>query len=82
VVYEGTAPTTKTATTSSLENFKTLQGGDAMANPNMDPLSWLRNQLETADTDLLREMVTTFANQLMSAEVDALCGAGIRRADR
>ena len=47
-----------------------------MANSNMDPLSWLRNQLETADTDLLREMVTSFANQLMSAEVDALCGAG------
>ena len=47
-----------------------------MANPNMDPLSWLRNQLESADPDLLREMVTTFANQLMSAEVDALCGAG------
>ena len=55
-----------------------------MANPNMDPLSWLRNQLETADTDLLKEMVTSFANQLMSAEVDALCGAGYgeRTADR
>jgi aminoglycoside phosphotransferase family enzyme/predicted kinase len=76
VVYEGTAPTTKAATTSSLENFQNLQGGDAVDNSNMDPLSWLRNQLETADTDLLKEMVTTFANQLMSAEVDALCGAG------
>ena len=55
-----------------------------MTNPNMDPLSWLRNQLETGDTDLLKEMVTTFANQLMSAEVDALCGAGYgeRTSDR
>ncbi|MHB8510445.1 MAG: transposase, partial [Candidatus Dormibacteria bacterium] len=47
-----------------------------MANPNMDPVTWLRNQLESGDTDLLKEMVTSFANQLMSAEVDALCGAG------
>jgi len=41
----------------------------------MDPLSWLRKQLETADVDLLREMVRSFAETLMSAEADALCGA-------
>src|SRR5665648_1261730 len=41
----------------------------------MDPLSWLRKQLEVADVDLLREMVRTFAETLMSAEADAVCGA-------
>jgi len=50
----------------------------------MDPLSWLRKQLETADVDLLREMVRSFAETLMSAEADALCGAnyGERSDDR
>jgi putative transposase len=50
----------------------------------MDPLSWLRKQLETADVDLLREMVRTFAEALMSAEADSLCGAayGERSEDR
>jgi putative transposase len=50
----------------------------------MDPMSWLRKQLETADVDLLREMVRAFAETLMSAEADALCGAdyGERSEDR
>jgi transposase-like protein len=50
----------------------------------MDPLAWLRKQVETADVDLLREMVRTFAENLMSAEADALCGAsyGERSDDR
>jgi putative transposase len=42
---------------------------------SMDPGSWLRQQLEHADVDLLREMVRTFADALMSADVDAICGA-------
>ena len=42
----------------------------------MDPLGWLRTQLEEADADLLREMVRCFAEALMGAEADALCGAG------
>jgi transposase-like protein len=41
----------------------------------MEPLAWLRKQLETADVDLLREMVSTFTAMLMGAEADALCGA-------
>jgi len=50
----------------------------------MDPLEWLRKQLEEADTDLLREMVRTFVQALMSAEADAVCGApyGERSGDR
>ena len=47
-----------------------------MAVPNnMDPLEWLRKHLEDDDADLLREMVRSFAERLMSAEVDVLCGA-------
>jgi transposase-like protein len=50
----------------------------------MDPLAWLRKQVETADVDLLREMVRTFAETLMSADADAMCGApyGERSEDR
>jgi transposase-like protein len=43
--------------------------------PTLDPVAWLRKHLEQADTDLLREMVRTFAQALMSAEADAICGA-------
>ncbi|MFN8233847.1 MAG: IS256 family transposase [Actinomycetota bacterium] len=41
----------------------------------MDGLSWLRKQVEQADTDLLREMVKVFAERLMAEEADAICGA-------
>ena len=46
-----------------------------MITDRMDVLDWLRKQLEDADADLLREMVRTFAETLMGAEADALCGA-------
>jgi putative transposase len=42
----------------------------------MDVSGWLRKQLEDASPDLLRAMVKDFAEALMGAEVDALCGAG------
>jgi transposase-like protein len=41
----------------------------------MDLLGWLRKQLAEADSDLLREMVRSFAETLMGAEADAVCGA-------
>jgi transposase-like protein len=41
----------------------------------MDISSWLRKQLEQASPDLLREMVQGFAEALMGAEADTLCGA-------
>jgi len=44
----------------------------------MDLLAWLRKQLQQADPDLLREMVRSFAETLMGAEADALCGASFR----
>jgi len=43
--------------------------------PTMDVNDWLRKQLEAASPDLLRAMVQDFAEALMSAEADALCGA-------
>jgi putative transposase len=46
-----------------------------MAAPTMDALAWLRRQLEDADPDLLRSMVSTFAETLMNAEVNAICNA-------
>jgi len=52
--------------------------------PTLDPMVWLGKHLEEADTDLLREMVRTFIQALMSAEADAACGAlyGERSGDR
>ena len=47
-----------------------------MVPTNMDALEWLRKHLEEDGSDVLREMVKTFAEMLMSAEADALCGAG------
>jgi transposase-like protein len=44
----------------------------------MNPLAWLRKHLDDeGGNDLIREMVKAFAEQLMSAEADALCGAGV-----
>jgi len=45
---------------------------------NMDLLAWLRKQLAEVEPDLLREMVKSFAEALMGAEADALCGAAFR----
>jgi len=42
----------------------------------MDVTGWLRKQLEEAHPDLLRVMVKDFAEALMSADADAVCGAG------
>jgi putative transposase len=43
---------------------------------NMDALEWLRKHLDAEGSDLLREMVRTFAERLMGAEVEVLCNAG------
>src|SRR3954465_4788527 len=51
---------------------------------SVDPAGLLREQLESASPDMLRAMIKTFAEALMSAEADAACGApyGQRSADR
>ncbi len=42
---------------------------------SIDPTRFLHEQLGSASPDLLRSMLTTFMNTLMSAEADAVCGA-------
>ena len=43
--------------------------------PSIDGVRLLEEQLAQASPDLLRELLTTFINTLMSAEADAVCGA-------
>ncbi len=47
-----------------------------MVGHTMDVTGWLRKQLEEASPDLLRAMVKEFAEALMSADADAVCGGG------
>ena len=49
-----------------------------MANPSMDRdvVSWLRQQLESANPDVLRTLLQTMVQSLMSAESSAICNAG------
>jgi putative transposase len=51
---------------------------------SIDPARFLSEQLAQASPDLLRQMLTTFINTLMSAEADAICGAeyGARSVER
>jgi transposase-like protein len=42
---------------------------------SIDPARFLHEQLESASPDLLRSMLATFINALMSAEADTVCGA-------
>ena len=50
-----------------------------MAAPaSIDAIEWLRKQIEESAPDPLRVMLVEMVNLLMSAEVDAVCGAGYR----
>jgi putative transposase len=49
------------------------------ATPSIDLPAWMVEQLSQASPDLLRQMVQTFAEALMSADADAVCGAGYRQ---
>jgi putative transposase len=42
---------------------------------SVDPASWFAEQIGACEPDLLRSMVKTMAEALMSAEADAVCGA-------
>jgi|GraSoi013_1_40cm_4_1032424.scaffolds.fasta_scaffold39988_1 putative transposase len=57
-----------------------------MANPSMDRdvVAWLRQQLQEAHPDLLREMLATMVQELMGAEAQQACGAeyGERSSER
>ena len=43
--------------------------------PSIDMSVWVDEHLGQASPDLLRNMVKTFAEAMMSAEADAVCGA-------
>jgi transposase-like protein len=45
----------------------------------MDLSDWLGKQMQEADVDLLKEMLSTFIHALMGAEADAICGADYRQ---
>src|SRR5580765_6243091 len=46
------------------------------AGPSIDPEQFLHEQLAQASPDLMREMLETFINTLLSAQADSVCGAG------
>jgi putative transposase len=57
--------------------FKIEGEMNAMAdNSSVDPAGWLAEQIGACEPDLLRSMVKSMAEALMSAEADAVCGAG------
>ena len=43
--------------------------------PSIDPARFLHEHLAQASPDLMRELLTTFVNALLSAQADAVCGA-------
>ena len=47
-----------------------------MAKNSMQSIEWIRNQLEEHGEDMVREMLRLMVQTLMSAESDAVCGAG------
>lgn len=46
------------------------------ASESVNPVDLLREQIEGASPDVLQAMIKTFAQAVMSAEADAICGAG------
>lgn len=54
------------------------------ASPSIDPEQFLHDQLAQASPDLMRELLGTFINSLLSAQADSVCGAdyGTRTTER
>ena len=54
------------------------------ATPSIDPEAFLHEHLAQASPDLMRELLTSFINALLSAQADTVCGAdyGARDPDR
>ncbi|GGV47034.1 transposase for insertion sequence element IS1081 [Actinomadura cremea] len=46
------------------------------ADNSVNPAEWIAEQIGACEPDVLRSMVQTMAEALMSAEADAVCGAG------
>ena len=51
---------------------------------SIDPARFLQEELAEASPDLLRELLTTFVNALLSVQADSVCGAeyGARSEER
>lgn len=48
-----------------------------MANPNViEPIAFIQDALEQQEPDMVKHILQTFCNMLMSAEASALCNAG------
>ena len=45
------------------------------AGPSIDPEQFLHEQLAQASPDLMRQLLETFINALLSAQADSVCGA-------
>ena len=45
------------------------------AAPSIDPEQFLHEQLAQASPDLMRQMLETFINALLSGQADSVCGA-------
>ena len=54
------------------------------AGPSIDPEQFLQEQLLQASPDLMRDLLGTFINALLSAQADSVCGAeyGVRSRDQ
>ena len=54
------------------------------AGPSIDPARFLHDELSQASPDLMRELLSTFINALLSAQADSVCGAeyGTRSPER
>ncbi|KRC91052.1 transposase [Terrabacter sp. Root85] len=54
------------------------------AKTSIDPAAFLHEQLAQASPDLMRELLSTFINALLSAQADSVCGAeyGVRSDER
>jgi putative transposase len=65
----------KTTASSSTRSVGIPERRSTVVRNRIEDLEDFRKQLEGADVDLLRKMVKVFAEQLMGADADALCGA-------
>ena len=48
---------------------------------SIDPATFLHEQLAQASPDLMRQLLSTFIDALLSAEADSVCGAGWGQVD-
>ena len=56
-------------------NVPNRKGDNALAGKNITQMELLRKKLVETDSDVLREMLGYLIEQLMNADVDAICGA-------